>query len=80
MIEWGTLYITLKLALITTSLLLFIGIPIAYWLAYGSSRLKFIFEALIALPLVLPPSVLGFLFVGGIWGTKRIRKIPSFYI
>ncbi|MEP3390422.1 MAG: molybdate ABC transporter permease subunit [Reichenbachiella sp.] len=60
MIEWNTIYITFKLAIITTSVLLLVGIPLAYWLAYGSSKLKFIFEALIALPLVLPPTVLGF--------------------
>lgn len=60
MIEWSPLLITLKLAFITTSFLLVIGIPVAYWLAYGNSKVKFLFEALIALPLVLPPSVLGF--------------------
>lgn len=60
MIEWNTIYITFKLAIITTSILLLVGIPLAYWLAYGSSKLKFFFEALIALPLVLPPTVLGF--------------------
>lgn len=60
MIEWNTIYITFKLAIITTSVLILVGIPLAYWLAYGSSKLKFFFEALIALPLVLPPTVLGF--------------------
>lgn len=74
MIEWSTLYITIKLALITTSVLLIIGIPIAYWLAYGSSKLKFIFEALIALPLVLPPSVLGFYLLVAFGGQSSLGK------
>ena len=74
MIEWNTLYITIKLALITTSVLLIIGIPIAYWLAYGSSKLKFAFEALIALPLVLPPSVLGFYLLVGFGGQSALGK------
>ncbi|MEO9805799.1 MAG: molybdate ABC transporter permease subunit [Reichenbachiella sp.] len=60
MIEWGPLLITLKLALTTTSLLFIVAIPFAYWLAYSEARIKFLFEALVALPLVLPPSVLGF--------------------
>jgi molybdate transport system permease protein len=52
--------LTLKLAAITTLLLLIIGLPIAWWLSKGRSILKTIIEAIITLPLVLPPSVLGF--------------------
>lgn len=74
MIEWNTLYITIKLALITTSVLLLIGIPLAYWLAYGNTRLKPIFEALIALPLVLPPSVLGFYLLVGFSNQNGVGK------
>lgn len=59
-IEWTPLILTLKLALITTIILLVISIPIAYVLTYSKIRLKSVFEAAIALPLVLPPSVLGF--------------------
>ncbi len=54
------LLITLKLAGITTLILLLIGTPLAWWLARSRWRFKFLFEALIALPLVLPPTVLGF--------------------
>lgn len=54
------LAITLKLALVSTLILLLLGIPIAWWLARSNNKCKFIFEALIALPLVLPPTVLGF--------------------
>lgn len=60
MIEWNPLLITLKLALTTTFLLFVVSIPFAYWLAYSENRAKFLLEALVALPLVLPPSVLGF--------------------
>ncbi len=54
------LWITLKLASITTIILLIIGTPIAWWLAKSHWRYKFLIEAVIALPLVLPPTVLGF--------------------
>ena len=53
-------WLTLHLALVTTVILLLIGTPIAWWLATTSSRLKVGVEALTALPLVLPPTVLGF--------------------
>lgn len=52
--------LTLKLAGVTTLLLLLIGTPIAWWLARTSSRLKGPISAVVALPLVLPPTVLGF--------------------
>lgn len=52
--------LTLKLALVTTCVLFVIGIPLAYWLAYSTQKFKIIIEALVTLPIVLPPSVLGF--------------------
>ncbi len=54
------LAITLKLALITTLILLLLGTPLAWWLARSRWRFKFLLEAVVALPLVLPPTVLGF--------------------
>ena len=54
------LIITLKLAAITTLILLLLGTPLAWWLARTRWRFKFLLEAVIALPLVLPPTVLGF--------------------
>ncbi|MES2624360.1 MAG: molybdate ABC transporter permease subunit [Pseudomonadota bacterium] len=54
------LFLTLKLALLTTLILLVLGTPLAWWLARSQWRFKFLLEALIALPLVLPPTVLGF--------------------
>jgi molybdate transport system permease protein len=54
------LWVTLKLAGLTTVILLIIGTPLAWWLAHTRFRLKSLVEAMIALPLVLPPTVLGF--------------------
>lgn len=52
--------ITLKLAGLTTVILLLIGTPLAWWLSRSQWRFKFVLEAIVALPLVLPPTVLGF--------------------
>jgi molybdate transport system permease protein len=55
-----TLLLTFRLALSTTAILLLIGLPIARWLAYSRFRLKPVVEALVSMPMVLPPSVLGY--------------------
>jgi len=60
MIDWNPLLLTFKLAMITTVLLLIISIPIAYWLAYTKSKAKPVIETLVSMPLVLPPTVIGF--------------------
>jgi len=60
MIDWEPLLLTFKLAAITTAILLIIAIPLAYYLAYSRSKLKPILETLVSMPLVLPPTVLGF--------------------
>lgn len=58
--EWLALFTTLKLALLTTLILLLLGTPLAWFLSKTQSKFKVLFEALVALPLVLPPTVLGF--------------------
>ncbi len=72
------LAITLKLAVITTLILLLLGTPLAWWMARTRWRFKYIVEAVVALPLVLPPTVLGFYLlialgphgpIGGLMGT-----------
>jgi molybdate transport system permease protein len=60
MIDYLPLWLSLKLALATTTILLIIGIPLSYWLAYTRRRWKVMVEACVSLPMVLPPSVLGF--------------------
>ena len=58
--DWSPIILTLQLASITTIVLLLISVPIAKWLAFSGSRLKPIAETLVSMPLVLPPTVLGF--------------------
>ena len=58
--NWVAIWVTFKLAGLTAASLLCIGLPIAYWLAYSNWRWKFVIESIVALPLVLPPTVLGF--------------------
>lgn len=60
MIEFEPLWLTLKLAFVTTSILLVISIPLAWWLAYKKNNFKTVIEAVVSMPLVLPPSVIGF--------------------
>ena len=52
--------LSVRLALCVSAILLVIGMPVAYWLAYSNWRGKFLLESVVALPLVLPPTVLGF--------------------
>lgn len=74
--DLAPIFVTLKLATITVLILLVLGTPIALWLSTTSSRLKVFIESIVALPLVLPPTVLGFYllmalspngFIGGLW-------------
>jgi len=61
------IFLTLKLALVTTLILLAIGLPLAWWLVFSRRRVRYAVEALVTMPLVLPPTVLGFyllLFLG----------------
>jgi len=58
--NWIAITLTLKLALLTALILLAIGLPLAYWLSFSRRRWKFAVESVVALPLVLPPTVLGF--------------------
>jgi molybdate transport system permease protein len=58
--EWQAIWLSLRLSFWTTVILLALGLPAAHWLTYSPRRWKFLAEALVALPLVLPPTVLGF--------------------
>jgi molybdate transport system permease protein len=81
--DLGALLITLKLAASTTLILLLLGTPLAWWLASSRSRLRSVVEAVIALPLVLPPTVLGFYLLlafapdGPIGSASNALGLPS---
>ena len=74
--EWGPILLTIRLAATTTAVLLLLGTPLAWWLARTRSRMRHVVGALCAMPLVMPPTVLGFYLllvlgpdspVGGFW-------------
>jgi molybdate transport system permease protein len=58
--DWSAIFLTIRLALVVCSTLLLIGTPIALWISFTRWRWKFFVESVVALPLVLPPTVLGF--------------------
>ena len=58
--DWTPLWLTIELASVTVLVLLIVGTPIAWWLAFTKSRFRTLVEAVVALPIVLPPTVLGF--------------------
>jgi len=60
MIDWRPIFLTLRLAATVCTILFLIGMPIASWLTFTRWRWKFMVESVVALPLVLPPTVLGF--------------------
>ena len=58
--DWTAIGVSIRLSFWTMLILLFVGTPIAYWVAFSRWKFKFLVEAIVALPLVLPPTVLGF--------------------
>lgn len=58
--NWPAIWVTVKLASLTSASLIAIGLPIAYWVSFSQTRWKFLIESIVALPLILPPTVLGF--------------------
>jgi molybdate transport system permease protein len=59
-INWQAFRLTIELAVVVSVILFVLGLPLAYWIAFSRRRWKFLVEALVALPIVLPPTVLGF--------------------
>lgn len=91
--DWQAILVTVRLATVTTAVLLVIGTPLAWWLARTRSRLRAPVEALAALPLVLPPTVLGFYLLvllgpagplGGPWealgGPRLVFSFPGLVV
>lgn len=58
--DWPAILLSVKLSSLVFALLLVIGTPIAYWVSFSRWRWKFLIESIVALPIVLPPTVLGF--------------------
>ncbi len=58
--DWQAFWLTIRLAVLVAAILVVLGLPIAYWITYSRWRWKFLAEAVVALPIVLPPTVLGF--------------------
>ena len=58
--DWQAFWLTIRLAAVVTAVLVALGFPLAYWIAFSRWRWKFLVEAIVALPIVLPPTVLGF--------------------
>ncbi len=73
--DMQALWLSLKLAGLTTIILLFLGTPLAWWLARSRWRYKFLLEALVALPLVLPPTVLGFYLLVALGANGPIGRL-----
>ena len=58
--DWQAIWLSVRLSAATTLALLVAGVPLAYWLAFSKRRWKFLVDAAVALPILLPPTVLGF--------------------
>jgi len=58
--DWQAFSLTVRLAVLVAAVLVVVGLPIAYWITYSCRRWKFLVEAVVSLPIVLPPTVLGF--------------------
>jgi molybdate transport system permease protein len=65
-LNWDAIELSLRLAVSVAAILFFVGVPIAYWVTFSRRRWKFLVEAIVALPLVLPPTVLGYYILAGL--------------
>jgi molybdate transport system permease protein len=72
--DWPAILLSVKLAAIVAAILLAISLPLAYWLTFSKWRWKFLAEAVVALPLVLPPTVLGFYILVAIGSRSPIGR------
>jgi len=80
MIDWQPLWLSLRLAGITTMILLVLAIPLGYWLAHSRQRWKIAVEALVSLPMVLPPTVLGFYLLLAFSPTHSFGRFLDHYL
>jgi molybdate transport system permease protein len=76
-VNWTAIGVTFQLATLTALILLVVGLPIAYWLTFSRWRWKFLVESVVALPLVLPPTVLGFYILVAIGPHSPVGQLYS---
>jgi molybdate transport system permease protein len=76
-VDWSAFSVSLRLSIATMAILVVVGMPIAYWVAFTGRRWKFLVEAVVALPLVLPPTVLGFYILVSIGSSSPIGQLVS---
>ena len=74
-LDISAIIVTIKLALLSTAILILIGTPLAWWLSQTKFKFKVVFEAIIALPLILPPTVLGFYLLVTLGSNGPIGKL-----
>jgi molybdate transport system permease protein len=74
-LDFSAVIVTIKLAMVSTAILILIGTPIAWWLSQTKFKFKAVFEAIIALPLILPPTVLGFYLLITLGSNGPIGKL-----
>jgi len=72
--DWPAILLSLKLSSLVCGFLLLIGTPIAYWVTFSRWRWKFLVESVVALPIVLPPTVLGFYILVAIGSQSPIGR------
>ena len=73
----AALLLTLRLALVTTAILLLLAVPLAYWFAFSNARWKTFVQAICSLPIVLPPTVLGFYLLVGLGPRTALGRAIS---
>jgi molybdate transport system permease protein len=73
--DWTAIALSVKLAALVSTILLFIALPLAHWITFARRRWTFLVEALVALPLVLPPTVLGFYVLVSIGSRSPVGRI-----
>ena len=71
--------VTIKLALISTAILIAIGAPLTWWLSQTKFKFKVVFEAIIALPLILPPTVLGFYLLMTLGSNSPLAGVLEYF-
>ena len=74
-LDWSALWLSVRLSAVVTAILITLGLPVSYWLTFSRWRWKFLAEAVVALPIVLPPTVLGFYVLIAIGSQSPIGRL-----